>query len=265
MAGRIWTAEEEEYLRRAWGSVSVPAIAHRLGRTTEAVACRANKLRLGRYIGHGTADLSICGLFRAIYPPPEPGRRSPYCNYVHWRDRWLAEGLPVRRRRLTRKGSHLLVDLDDFWHWAEQHQELMNFKYFPEGNLGPEPRWVPEKRKRDRGGREKHKARWTAEEDSLLLALVRLQKWTYIELEQKMERSQQAIRARLERLGVPDRPLETERRHWTEEETRTVLQMKARGETPEKIAKAVGRTDNAVKSKIFKETHRAREEGEQWQ
>ena len=48
-----WTAEEQEYLKEAWGRASIPAIAKKLGRTVDAVKVRASKLKLGAVLEAG--------------------------------------------------------------------------------------------------------------------------------------------------------------------------------------------------------------------
>lgn len=47
LGSRTWKPEEEDYLMEKWGQISVPAIAKKLNRTTNAVKVRAQRLGLG--------------------------------------------------------------------------------------------------------------------------------------------------------------------------------------------------------------------------
>ena len=47
LGSRTWKPEEEDYLMEKWGQISVPSIAKKLNRTTNAVKVRAQRLGLG--------------------------------------------------------------------------------------------------------------------------------------------------------------------------------------------------------------------------
>lgn len=47
LGSRTWKPEEEDYLMEKWGQISVPAIAKKLNRTTNAIKVRAQRLGLG--------------------------------------------------------------------------------------------------------------------------------------------------------------------------------------------------------------------------
>ena len=53
LGSRTWTPEEEDYLMEKWGQISVPAIAKKLNRTTNAVKVRAQRLGLGAVLMAG--------------------------------------------------------------------------------------------------------------------------------------------------------------------------------------------------------------------
>lgn len=44
---RTWKPEELEYLQERWGEVSIPTIAEKLNRTTNAIKIKACRLGLG--------------------------------------------------------------------------------------------------------------------------------------------------------------------------------------------------------------------------
>lgn len=53
LGSRTWKPEEEDYLMEKWGQISVPAIAKKLNRTTNAVKVRAQRLGLGAVLMAG--------------------------------------------------------------------------------------------------------------------------------------------------------------------------------------------------------------------
>lgn len=50
---RAWTAEEENYLRESWGTVTVDGICRHLNRTKNAIMVRVNRLGLPPYLESG--------------------------------------------------------------------------------------------------------------------------------------------------------------------------------------------------------------------
>lgn len=50
---RTWTAEEENYLRESWGTVTVDGICRHLNRTKNAIMVRVNRLGLPPYLESG--------------------------------------------------------------------------------------------------------------------------------------------------------------------------------------------------------------------
>ena len=53
LGSRTWRPEEEDYLMETWGQLSVPTIAKKLNRTTNAVKVRAQRLGLGAVLMSG--------------------------------------------------------------------------------------------------------------------------------------------------------------------------------------------------------------------
>ena len=64
-----------------------------------------------------------------------------------------------------------------------------------------------------------------------------------------LNRSQASILGQLHRLGVPYRPRTKEKRYWTEEEVKTLIKLKDRGESDETIANVMGRSVGSVRIK----------------
>ena len=61
---RTWTAEEEDYLRESWGTVTVDGICRHLNRTKNAILVRVNRLGLPPYLVHHPAPAVPCARLR---------------------------------------------------------------------------------------------------------------------------------------------------------------------------------------------------------
>ena len=138
--GRLWTSEEETYLMEKWGQASIPAIAKHLDRTVEAIKNRASRLHLGPVLmGGGYAT------FNQLMLVLTGGSQS----YTYQKESWIKKrGLPVHTKRVI-DNSFLVVYLDEFWVWAEQHRSFIDFSKMEPLALGAEPAWVAQQRKID--------------------------------------------------------------------------------------------------------------------
>lgn len=81
-----WTKEEIEYLMSKWGSVSIPVIAKRLGRTESSSTNKARRLKLGPHLEN--AD---CISLNQLYMAMRGSRGGTYTK-----QQWIEKGLPVR-------------------------------------------------------------------------------------------------------------------------------------------------------------------------
>jgi len=131
--GRLWTPEEETYLMEKWGQASIPTIAKHLNRTVHSIKIRASRLHLGPdlmggdYVTFNQLMLALTG-----------GTQS----YSYQKESWIKKrGLPVHAKKVV-KNSFLVVYLDEFWAWAEQHRSFIDFSKMEPLALGAEPAWV---------------------------------------------------------------------------------------------------------------------------
>jgi len=238
-----WTPEQIEYLTETWGEKPIPSIARDLGKSINAVRLKANRLGLGPHI-HSGEYITLNQLIIALR-----GRKyhdGDLKSYV------IRRGLPVRRKKII-KHYYRVVYLDDFWVWAEQNRDFIDFSKLERGILGKEPEWIEEQRRADElyalyGGKAKKK--WTPEEDALLISMVKSYRYTYQEISARLMRTESAIRRRLYKLGTKYRPITTDARPWTIDEIRTLLDMHIKGYKPEVIAEHVSRSATAIRGKI---------------
>ncbi len=237
MGIKRWTQEEIEYLESRWGELSVPGIAQRLGRSVEAVLIKANRLGLGGHLSGGT-KITLSRLCKAL------GKAGYYHSAT---TRWISLGLPVSYRKTVR-GRHIMIDIDDFWEWAEKNKDVVNLSLMPEGALGREPGWVKEAR-RARFSEQRKTSPWTKDEDAKLIHMLESGRYTYGELSERLMRSEGAIKRRISKLGTPCRARRKPAKKWTAEETEQLLKLRSAGHSWEEIGRRLGRSGMAVRGK----------------
>lgn len=123
-SGKNWTSEEIAYVEERWGATSIPRMAKHLGRSVNAVKLKAGRMGLGRHLHSGTR-ITLLQFCEAI------GKKNSY-GWI--KDRWVRLGLPVHYQKSITK-RYAMVDIDEFWVWAEQHKDLIDFDAFTEGTF----------------------------------------------------------------------------------------------------------------------------------
>jgi hypothetical protein len=242
-AGRNWTAVEEEYLDNNWGSKSIKAIAKKLKRSIESIKAKAYKNGLGRntYLADG---ITVHQLAKAIGVSPS------YTVKDIWIDRLK---LPHTRKIMCEKRKMTFVKIHEFWKWAEKHKRDLNFSRFEENMLGIEPAWVKEKRDIDIMNMTYRKVnvKWTPMEDLTIKNMLKKFEYTYSDISKAINRTEGAIKARIRELGLKERPIKTDDHiKWTDEETKTLIEMYKNGYGNNSIGDAVERTARAIEGKI---------------
>lgn len=238
-AGRTWTAEEVDYLEDSWGSVTIPGIAKKLNRSVNAVKIKAQRCGLGCHLHSGTRTT----LHQLIVALGITGGDS------YFTQRLIKAGCPVKHQRSV-KYRYRVIDIDEFWKWAEQHKRMFDFSKMEVNALGKEPTWVNQKRIEDtRNFIRPHNSKWSKADDDLLRKVLPLYKYTYADLSKRLNRSEGAIKRRIHDLGIKQRPIRVESRLWTKEETTILLRLWQKGYSYERIASELGRTALQVRGK----------------
>lgn len=244
---RTWTAEEENYLRESWGTVTVDGICRHLNRTKNAILVRVNRLGLPPYLESGEY-ITLHQLSRAL----GFGASSDKYFLKSWVEN---RGFPLHYKR---RGTTTIrvVYLDEFWAWAEKNRSFLDFSKMEPLALGAEPDWLPEQRRKDHEAYAlQRKDLWTPAEDSRLKMLVSQHRYSYAEISDMMHRSHGAISRRCRDLGIKDRPVAMEpagkRATWTQEDFRALADGIRNGDSYAAIGKAVGRSEKCVRSKVY--------------
>lgn len=242
MAGRIWTEEDINYLEEKWGSVSVDIIAKKLNRTIVSVRKKASALKLGKWIDN-IQYIKFRELIMAL-----GYSESGYC---YLKKKFKLLNFPMISKKVSKMKVEV-VDIEEFWKWAEKNKSELNFANFKEGSLGKEPSWVKEKRKADRMNPAKVnvKKRWTKEEDNLLIAKVKSNTYTYKMLSEDLSRTETAIKRRLMDLNALYRPIPDGGRTWSKAEENKAIILKEKGYDCFAIGKILGRTQMSVDDKL---------------
>ena len=133
-------------------------------------------------------------------------------SYTYQKESWIKKrGLPVHTKRVI-DNSFLVVYLDEFWVWAEQHRSFIDFSKMEPLALGAEPAWVAQQRKIDAiSYANQRKDPWTRQEDQRLAYFVKQHKYTYVEVSRELRRSVGAIQRRCIDLGLKERPVRESR------------------------------------------------------
>lgn len=241
MGNKNWTQEECDYLEAKWGMISIPSIATALGRTINGIKIKAFKLGLGRHLHCGT-EITVNELANAL------GKGSSYSWIL---DRWCRYGLPVNLKKSINK-KYKVIEIDDFWKWAEVHKDMLDFSEFEVNMLGKEPKWVEEKRKNDIAAARYKKTPWTKEEDNSLISMINSYKYSYREISERLKRTEGAIQRRVIDLGIKARPLKAENHtKWTEEEHKILTEMIKNRTSYELMPNRINKSSKAIRGKVF--------------
>lgn len=237
-----WTQEELDFLEEKWGVLSKKLIAKKLNRSLNSVIVKAVRLGLGRYI-NARDEITLNLLINTL----------GYKNSYSWvSKKFENHNIPIKKMKIIDK-SVKMVNINEFWKWAEKNKEILNFADFEEGALGKEPVWVKEKRNIDKNSLNKinRNRLWTKYEEQLLISKVKSMRYTYEELSKEFNRTEGAIKSRLNKLQTSYRPLERDRHIiWTEEENNTLLQMYKEGYGANQIARKINKSEFSVKERV---------------
>lgn len=121
-----WTKSEEGYMERRYLLQPVEVTAQKLNRTVPSVKHKAVKMGLNHY----TESLNA--------------KVVANCFNVDMRviKRWINEyNLPCKKVVCSNQ-TRFRIEAEDFWKWAEQHKDIINWSKYEQGSLIPEPDWL---------------------------------------------------------------------------------------------------------------------------
>ena len=240
---RNWTKEETEYLKENWGKISIPVLVKKLNRTESAIKRKANKLGMysflksGEYVTLNTL-LQVIGVDNGGY------------KKISWiRNR----NFPVHTKRVSRKKEVRIVKPEEFWKWAEENKDFLDFSNFEKNALGKEPDWVKDKRREDKEKARKYKTTpWTIQEDEKLKYYLKQFRYTSMELSKMLMRTEGAIQKRINDLNLKERPVKADNHvKWTEEEYNLLGEMLKDGKNYEYMSEKLGKSSKAIRGRVY--------------
>ncbi len=186
----FWSEEEVAFLENKAGVYTIQCIAKKIDRTPSAVRSKLNRLGYSS-IRELNGSMSLLQLAQAVGVS-----RSVV-------ERWIEEeGLPATRRNYYFYKSnkmHYSIYPDEFWDWAEEHKNEINFAKIKRYTILPEPNWFEEERGQDMSLPENANRNWTTVEDKQLLSLVKKGE-PYKVIAKYFGRSIRAVQTRMNRL-----------------------------------------------------------------
>lgn len=244
---RTWTAEDLDYLRESWGTVSIGVMCRRLKRTKDAIINKSRRLGLGAYLDSGDY-ITLNQLLIAA-----TGTNAAYSyKTISWVKN---RGLPVHTKTVNSKKVRV-VYLDEFWEWAEKNRSFLDFSKMEPLALGEEPAWVAEQRRKDyKAFALQRKDPWTPDEESRLVMLLKQHRYGYAELSEMLHRSAGAIQRKCNDLGLRERPVKADNHGkdslWTESDIELLVDGIRRGDSYTMIGRAIGKSEKAVRGKVY--------------
>lgn len=185
---RLWTPEEVQILYDFAGTMSYEAIAKKVKRTAWAVERKYEKL------GYANQKENLGALSKNMLAEI---LKVDHKVIARWHENY---GLPIQHRDIksakNKKYKTWFIFAEEFWAWAEQHKDLVNFARIEPKTLLPEPAWVDEERKKHVA---KHKSQWTSEEDEILLHMYYKQGIPQKQIALRLNRTVNSIESRIER------------------------------------------------------------------
>lgn len=133
-----WTDDDVNSLCEMWGNSSVERICTKLERSKSSVIQKVNRLKLGAFLDN-SIYITKHQLFVAL------GINSDSYKNVSWLKN---RGLKTHKVKRGKQTFNMIL-IDEFWEWAYENMNFLDFSSFQRNSLGKEPKWVDEKRRKD--------------------------------------------------------------------------------------------------------------------
>lgn len=230
MSGKLWSEEEVKQLIEMSDKFKASTIAKVLGRTEAAVKNKLIRLNISTSITSMDAITA--------------GNLASVCKVGGGRVRtWIKKGLQTTKFKKYKNSNFTFIKIEDFWDFATENKDLINFANIDRNILGIEPDWVREKRLNDIKYSKKKNARWTKREDDVLRRMYK--DYSLKEIREVVGRTEDAITIRIRRIGLKRRVVI----RWSDKEIKMLLRLKKKGMSENKIAIELGRSSGSVNKK----------------
>ncbi|WP_449537616.1 DNA-binding protein [Ferdinandcohnia sp. Marseille-Q9671] len=157
MKKRTWTYEEIEFLKDHVGRMKISTIANQLDRTETAVELKIKRLGLSNTKSF-TGQLTMHELATLLKIDPK--------SVKLWIDN---HGLKYTKKATRNTRKFYFIKPEDFWGWAKNNKDRVDFSKIERNAIVPEPDWVEGERSKRK--RVNYRA-WTTVEINSMIELV---------------------------------------------------------------------------------------------
>lgn len=193
---KLWTVEQNHYLELNIGVKSFTQIAKKLGRSPKAIQRQAEKLGISN-TKVASGKLSVHMLATALNLADKTVKKLIVQN-----------GLPTvqfdfrynSKDEKQPKRLSYYIDIQEFWNWAKDNKQLINWYKVEKNALPLEPEWIAEQRKADYYDWGNQKKLWNRDEDNLLWNMYYQQGLSQKEIAENLSRTVAGVQRRLKRL-----------------------------------------------------------------
>lgn len=228
MSKVMWTEDQIEYLGNVWGITCIKTIAKKLKRTESAIILKAKRIGLGGVRSTGEF-LTANGVAKIMG-----------VDLHTVTDYWIAKCSLHGIKKALKKQEIYRIRIEELIKWLEKNKDKWDSRKVEEYSLGVEPEWLKEKRKKDVLLPENKNAKWTKEEDNLLISYTKLGK-KQKEIGEILGRSVSSIQHRIKRLKEKGKIYANYSIPWTKEEDKILISMDRKNKTDKEIAWELGR------------------------
>jgi len=185
---RNWTSDEITYLKDNVGLYKLTTIAQNLDRSYESVRVKMTRIYLSN-----TKSQTGYLTFHELATLLKVDRNT----VKGWAEN---HNLPYFKKATRARKYFYFVDPSDFWEWAEQHKDKVQFSDIDPHSIPPEPEWVENERRKDKCTTKKRRyQKWTTKEETLLIEL-RKKGLSYKEIGEQMGRTAISVERRYKRI-----------------------------------------------------------------
>lgn len=186
MKRKRWSTEEINYLKETIGHRSISDIALKLCRSEIAISEKAKRLGLGETKSL-TGRVTSGELARLLTVD-----RNTVMTWVN------KFGLPAVQKVTAIKKQYVLISPEEFWSWASEHREKIDFRKLEKNSFPPEPQWAETERQHPSHVQRKYQ-HWKTSEDAKLASLID-QGLSYEDISNIMNRTQYSVERRYHRI-----------------------------------------------------------------
>lgn len=237
MGYKHWTLAEEEYLLSCYGSVMINNVCRKLKRDVKKVETKARRMGLGGIKDNYLNPSQIAELFGI--------------DHKCISETWVKRGLKFDKRSDMKKTSSYTT-LDNLLRFLKANQDIFDSRKLEINALGIEPKWLKEKRVRDKERPAREKKVWSYYEEQELIRLYK-QKMRAEDIGKMLNRSKSSIHRKVSRLseaGILEKEQYTV--PFTTKEDEFIIEMKKELKTHKWIAEELGRAPHDIACRLSK-------------